>query len=74
MTVTVLVTICFFACVFYVCVLLQWMRDTKAKTTPPPVADNEGGDTCERKRPYIVGSRISRKTENRLNMAILVKF
>ena len=33
------------------------MRDTKAKTTPPPVADNEGAETCEKNRPYIVGSR-----------------
>jgi hypothetical protein len=32
------------------------MRDTKAKTTHLPKADNIGGETCEKKLPYIVGS------------------
>ena len=56
-TITVLATMCFLACVFYVCVLFQSMRNTKAKTTLPAVADNEDGESCEKKRPYIVGSR-----------------
>jgi len=32
------------------------MRDTKAKTTHLPKADNIGRETCEKKLPYIVGS------------------
>ena len=71
MTITVLATICFLACVFYVCVLFQWMRDTKVKTTPPPVADDEGGETCEKKLPYIVGSRKAAERHDRTTVTAL---
>jgi hypothetical protein len=70
-TITVLATICFLACVFYVCVLFQWMRDTKTKIIPPPVADKEGGETCEMKRPYIVSSRRAAERHDRTTVTSL---
>jgi hypothetical protein len=70
-TITVLVTICFLACVFYVCVLFHWMQDTKAKTTAPPVADKEDGETREKKRPYIVGSRRAAERHDRTTVTSL---
>src|ERR1700680_2578311 len=42
-----LATICFLACVFYVCVLFQWMRDTDGATTTRPGTDNYAGDARE---------------------------
>jgi hypothetical protein len=53
------------------CVLFQWMRDTKAKTILPPVADNEGGETCEMKRPYIIGSRRAAERHDRTTVTSL---
>ena len=70
-TTTVLATICLLACVFYVCVLFQWMRDTKAKTTSPHVADNGGGETSEKKRPYIVGSTRAAERHDRTTVTSL---
>src|ERR1700730_660379 len=52
-----LATICLHACAFYSHLLLQWMRDTRGKTTTRSVVDNEVGETCEMKRLHIVGSR-----------------
>jgi hypothetical protein len=68
---TVLATICFLACVFYVCVLFHGMRDTKHNATPPRVADNESGETCEKKRPYIVGSRRTAERHDRTSVTSL---
>jgi len=55
MTLIVLATICFLACVFLV--LVQWMRDGKRKTTARPTADSEVSETRETKHPHIVGTR-----------------
>jgi hypothetical protein len=70
-TITVLVTICVLACVFYVGVLFQWMRDTKAKTTPAPTVGNEGGETSEKKLPYIVDSRRAAERDDRTTVRSL---
>jgi len=47
------------------------MRDTKTKTTPPPKTGNEGGETCEEKRPYIVGSRRAAERHGRTTVTLL---
>ena len=65
-TLTVLATICFLACVFYVCVLFQWMRDTKRTTTTRPGMDNDVDETCEKKRLHIVGSRRAAERQDRM--------
>jgi hypothetical protein len=54
MTVIVLAAVGFLACVFFLFVLFQWTRDTRRKTTT--VVD-AAGETSEKKRPHIVGSR-----------------
>jgi hypothetical protein len=54
MTVIVLAAVGFLACVFFLLVLFQWTRDTRRKTTT--VVD-AAGETSEKKRPHIVGSR-----------------
>jgi hypothetical protein len=51
MALIVLVTICFLACVFLLFVLVQWMRDTKRKTTTRSAVDSEVGETRETKHP-----------------------
>jgi hypothetical protein len=57
MALIVLVIICFLASVFLLFVLVQWMRDTKRKTTTRAAVDSEVGETRETKHPHIVGSR-----------------
>ena len=57
MTLIVLATICFLACVFLLFVLVQWMREGKRKTTTRPAVDNEVGETRDTKHPHIVGTR-----------------
>lgn len=64
-TITVSETICFLALVFFICIFFQWMRDTKAKTASPPVAENEGGETWDRKRSYFAGSRRAAERNDR---------
>jgi hypothetical protein len=54
MALIVLAAICFLACVFLLFVLLQWMGDTKRKTTNRPEVDSKAG---EEKRPPAVTSR-----------------
>jgi hypothetical protein len=57
MALIVLVMICFLACVFLLFVLVQWMGDTKRRTTTRPAVDSEVGETRETKHPHIVSSR-----------------
>jgi hypothetical protein len=57
MTLIVLATICFLACVFLLFVLVQWMRDGNRKTKTRPVVDSEAGETRDTKHPHIVGAR-----------------
>lgn len=57
MTLIVLTTICFLACVFLLFVLVQWIRDGKRKTTTRPTADSEVSEARETKHPHIVGPR-----------------
>jgi len=57
MALIVLATICFLAYVFLLFVLVQWMRDTKRKTTTRPAVDSEVGETRETEHPHTVGSR-----------------
>src|SRR5882762_6401948 len=45
------------ACVFFLFVLCQWMRDAKRKTTTRPVIDNELGETRNTKHLQIVRAR-----------------
>jgi hypothetical protein len=65
-TLTFLATICCLACVFYVCVLFQWMRDTQRKTTTRPGMDSDAGEPYEKKRPHIVGSGRAADRQNRI--------
>jgi hypothetical protein len=53
MALIVLATICLLACVFLLLVLVQWMGDTKRKTTNRPEVDSKAG---EQKRPRAVTS------------------
>jgi hypothetical protein len=57
MALAVLSTICFLACVFILFVLVQWMRDTKRKTTTRPDVGSESGETRDEKHLHVVGSR-----------------
>jgi hypothetical protein len=57
MTLIVLATICFLACVFLLFVLVQWMRDGNRKTKTSPAVDGEVGETRDAKHPHIVGGR-----------------
>ena len=68
MTLTVLATICFLACTFYLYVLFQWMRDTKGRNTTRPAMDNEAGEKSEKKRPHIVDSRGLQKDRTTKNL------
>jgi hypothetical protein len=56
MALIALTTICLLACGFFLFVLIQWMRDTKRKTTRPEV-DSRVGETRATRRPHIVGDR-----------------
>jgi hypothetical protein len=67
-TQAVLATICFLACVFYVSVLFQWIRDTKRKPSTSPVVDNEVGGRYAKKGPYIVGPLRAAEKHNRLTV------
>jgi hypothetical protein len=64
MALIVLVTICFLACVFLLFVLVQWMRDTKRKTTTRPEVDSKVGETREERRLHAVGSRTKAERRN----------
>jgi hypothetical protein len=57
MTLIVLATICFLACVFLLFVLVQWMRDGNRKTKTRPAANSEVGETRDAKHPHIVVDR-----------------
>jgi hypothetical protein len=68
MTLIVLAAICFLACVFLLFVLVQWMGDTKRKTTNLPEVDSKAGEekrlpavtsrrTVERRDRFKVGAR-----------------
>jgi hypothetical protein len=64
----VLTTICFLACVFLLFVLVQWMRDTKRKTTTRPAVDSEVDETREAKHPHVVGFRRTVERRDRFNV------
>jgi hypothetical protein len=68
MAYTVLATICFLACVFLLFVLVQWMRDTKRKTTTRPKADSKAGETQEQKRLHTVGVQGTVQKRNRFKV------
>ena len=57
MTLIVLATICYLACVFLLFVLFQWTLDTKRKTTARTAVDDAAGETNENKRLQVVGSQ-----------------
>jgi hypothetical protein len=57
MALIALTTICLLACVFLLFVLIQWMRDTKRKTTTRPEVDSRVGETRATRHPHIVGDR-----------------
>jgi hypothetical protein len=63
MALIVLATICLLACFFLLFVLVQWMRDTKRKTTNRPVIDNKAVEKNEENRPHAIGSH--REVERR---------
>jgi len=42
------------------------MRDKKGKATTHTAVGNEVGETCEKKRPYIVGTRRVAKGHDRI--------
>jgi hypothetical protein len=65
MTLIVLTTICLLACVFLLFVLIQWMRDSKRKTTTRPVVDKKAAEIRETKHPYIVGARKAMERRDR---------
>jgi hypothetical protein len=65
---TVLATICFLACVFLLFVQVQWMRDTKRKTTTRPKADSKAGETHEQKRLHTVGVQGTVQKRNRFKV------
>ena len=52
-----LTTICLLACVFLLFVLIQWMQDTKRKTTTRPEVHSRARETRATRRPHIVGDR-----------------
>jgi hypothetical protein len=70
MSLNVLATICFFACVFYVCVLIKWVRETKRNMTTRTKVDNEGGETCATKRLHIVVSRRTAERHKRITVRL----
>jgi hypothetical protein len=53
----VLAAVGFLACAFFLFVLFQWTRDTKRKTTTRTAVDDAAGESSEKKRPQVVGSR-----------------
>jgi len=57
MTVIVLAAVGFLACAFFLFVLIQWTRGTKRKTTTRTAVDDAAGESSEKKRPQVVGSR-----------------
>jgi hypothetical protein len=61
MALIVLTTICFFACVFLLFVLVKGMRETKRNATTRPVVDSKVSDKREEKReekpPHALDSR-----------------
>ena len=57
MILIVLAAVGFLACAFYLFVLFQWTRDTRRKTTTRTAVDDAAGESSEKKRPQVVGSR-----------------
>lgn len=56
MALIVLATICFFACVFLVFVLIKWIRDPKRRPKTHPDTGSNVGKAQEKKRSHAVGS------------------
>jgi hypothetical protein len=57
MALIALTTICLLACIFLLFVLIQWMRDTKRKTTTRPEVNSRVGETRATRHLHIVGDR-----------------
>lgn len=62
MAVIVLAAVGFLACGFFLFVLFQWTMDPKHK---PPALDDAAGETSEKKRPHLVGSRKAPEKDER---------
>jgi hypothetical protein len=68
MTLIVLATIGFLACVFLLFVLVQWMRDGNRKTKTRPAVHSEIGETWDAKHPHIVGARRTVESHDRFKV------